>query len=110
MDNKQLCQWLRDNSSGVYRPSAVAAERIENLLTQLKRMQDALAKTEERKKWWMNNAEYIAKERGELFRAGEALARDAFDAGLVSKVEAWDEAAQPIRDMVATLKYAMPNV
>ena len=31
MDNKQLCQWLRDNSSGVYRPAAVAAERIENL-------------------------------------------------------------------------------
>ncbi len=31
MNSKQLCQWLRDNSSGVYRPSAEAAERIEEL-------------------------------------------------------------------------------
>jgi hypothetical protein len=109
MDNKQLCQWLRDNSSGVYRPAAVAAERIENLLIELKRMQDVLAKTEERKKWWMKNAEGIAEERGELFRAGEALAKDAFESGLISKVEAWDEAAQPMRDMIALLKSALPN-
>jgi len=26
-----LCKWLRDNSSGVYRPSAEAALRIETL-------------------------------------------------------------------------------
>ena len=31
MNDKELCQWLRDNSSGVYRPSAVAADRIEEL-------------------------------------------------------------------------------
>jgi hypothetical protein len=31
MNNKKLCKWLRDNSSGVYRPAAVAAERIESL-------------------------------------------------------------------------------
>ena len=31
MNDKELCQWLRDNSSGVYRPSAAAADRIEEL-------------------------------------------------------------------------------
>ena len=30
-DNKKLCKWLRDNSSGAYRPSAEAAELIEKL-------------------------------------------------------------------------------
>lgn len=109
MDNKKLCQWLRDNSSGVYRPAAVAAERIECLLAELKRIQDALVKTEDRKKWWMGNAEAIAKERGDLFIAGEAMAKDAFEAGLISKVEAWDEAAQPMRDMMALLKSSLPN-
>jgi len=37
MDNKQLCQWLRDNSSGVYRPAAYAAEVIENLMHEIER-------------------------------------------------------------------------
>ena len=32
MTDKDLCDWLRNNSSGVYRPSAEAANRIENLL------------------------------------------------------------------------------
>jgi hypothetical protein len=31
MDQKELCKWLRDNSSGVYRPSAQAAHEIERL-------------------------------------------------------------------------------
>ena len=30
MNDKELCQWLRDNSSGTYRPSAEAADRIES--------------------------------------------------------------------------------
>jgi hypothetical protein len=29
--DKALCKWLRDNSSGTYRPSAEAATRIEML-------------------------------------------------------------------------------
>lgn len=29
--SKDLCQWLRDNSSGAYRKSAEAADRIEEL-------------------------------------------------------------------------------
>ena len=51
--------------------------------------------------WWMENAEAIAKERGELFRAGEAM-----HAALVERAwceverQAWDSAAQPIRDML----------
>tara|TARA_R110002096_G_scaffold315227_7_gene509483 strand:+ start:1710 stop:1904 length:195 start_codon:yes stop_codon:yes gene_type:complete len=31
MNSAELCKWLRDNSSGVYRPSALAADRIESL-------------------------------------------------------------------------------
>jgi len=31
MKDKDLCKWLRDNSSGTYRPSAEAATRIEML-------------------------------------------------------------------------------
>jgi hypothetical protein len=27
----ELAQWLRDNSSGIYRPAAVAADRMEEL-------------------------------------------------------------------------------
>ncbi len=30
-DDSKLCAWLRENSAGVYRPSALAAERIEYL-------------------------------------------------------------------------------
>jgi len=31
MNDNDLCQWLRANSSGTYRPSAEAADRIEAL-------------------------------------------------------------------------------
>jgi len=31
-DDKKLCQWLRDNSSGSYKASALAADRIESLI------------------------------------------------------------------------------
>jgi hypothetical protein len=30
-DPKELCRWLRDNSSGIYRPAACAADLIEKL-------------------------------------------------------------------------------
>jgi hypothetical protein len=33
MNDKDLCAWLRENSSGAYRTSATAADRIEELLT-----------------------------------------------------------------------------
>jgi len=35
MNDKELCQWLRDNSSGVYRPCKAAADRMEELLEAL---------------------------------------------------------------------------
>jgi len=35
----RLCKWLRDNSSGSYRKSADAADRIEQLKQQLFEMQ-----------------------------------------------------------------------
>jgi hypothetical protein len=57
----------------------------------------------ERFAWWMKNAEAIAKERAELFRAGEAM-RAAYVASIgtekSARVEQWDEAAQPMRNMV----------
>ena len=31
MGRTELCQWLRDNSSGIYRPAADAADDIEHL-------------------------------------------------------------------------------
>lgn len=30
---EELCKWLRENSSGVYRPAAAVADLIEDLLT-----------------------------------------------------------------------------
>ncbi len=57
---------------------------------------------EARLRWWITNAEDIAKERGELFRAGAAM-RAAYVAHIgtekSARVEQWDAAAQPIRDM-----------
>ena len=38
-NDKELCKWLRDNSSGIYRPAAQAADRIEQLKQQLFEMQ-----------------------------------------------------------------------
>lgn len=67
------------------------------------------ASLEARLEWWMRNAEGIAKERGELFRAGEAMRAlivcYAWDS---DEVGAWDAAAQPIRDMKAAL--SSPNI
>jgi hypothetical protein len=31
MNNKELCKWLVDNSSGIYRPAKEAADRIKML-------------------------------------------------------------------------------
>jgi hypothetical protein len=63
---------------------------------------------EARLRWWITNAEDIAKERGELFRAGEAM-RAAYVAHIgtekSARVKQWDAAAQPIRDMASS-----PNV
>ncbi len=36
MLDEELCQWLRDNSSGVYRPAAEAARRIEEMNAEIK--------------------------------------------------------------------------
>jgi len=58
---------------------------------------------EARLRWWITNAEGLAKERGELFRAGEAMRAIvmcyAWDC---DEVRAWDAAAQPIRDMLSS--------
>ena len=38
MNDKELCQWLKGVSSGVYRPSAEAADRIEQLKAEVVRL------------------------------------------------------------------------
>ena len=35
MNDEELCQWLRDNSSGIYRNSELGACRIEELLIEV---------------------------------------------------------------------------
>ena len=69
---------------------------------------------EARLRWWITNAEGIAKERVELFRVGErmhkmlVLAPDAPVEQWPSAPEimevcaAWDAAAQPIREMASS--------
>ncbi len=64
---------------------------------------------ESRKKWWMDNATELGKERGELFRAGEEMQkhleprRVGYSTAARDARAAWDAAAQPVRDMVAAL-------
>ncbi len=41
MDDATLCKFLREHSSGFYRPCAEAAERIEQLKKQLQAFKDA---------------------------------------------------------------------
>ena len=80
---------------------------LESELTEIVRIvNDTL---DERLRWWIANAEGIAQERGELFRAGEAMRAvmvgHAWDG---EEVGAWDAAAQPIRDMKAALSQNIP--
>lgn len=37
-DDKKLCEWLRANSSGAYRATALAADRIDILLMQIEQL------------------------------------------------------------------------
>lgn len=41
--DRKLCKWLRENSSGFYRPSAKAANRIEELNSQLQTAKEVIA-------------------------------------------------------------------
>ena len=77
---------------------------LESEMTEIVRIvNDAL---DERLRWWIENAEAIAKERGELFRAGEKMrsyiASDYPLSVSRSMLEAWDAAAQPIREMLSS--------
>lgn len=44
MNDRELCQWLRANSSGTYQPSAEAANRIEALNTELAELKASIPK------------------------------------------------------------------
>ena len=39
-NDTELCEWLRANSSGIYRPSAQAAARIEELVARNAQLED----------------------------------------------------------------------
>lgn len=40
MNDQEFIEWLRLNSSGVYRPSALAADRLEELIKGIKEHRD----------------------------------------------------------------------
>ena len=44
MNDESLCRWLKNNSSGDYRPSAEAANRIETLKAHLMSLRELIAK------------------------------------------------------------------
>jgi hypothetical protein len=82
---------------------------LESELTEIVRLvNDTL---DERLRWWIANAEGIAQERGELFRAGEAMRAvmvgHAWDG---EEVGAWDALAKPMRDMIAALSQNNRNL
>jgi len=64
MTTPELTQWLRDNSSGVYRPAAEAADVIEQLQRERKEAREELATmTAQRDRL----AEALAEERMDRF-------------------------------------------
>lgn len=65
----------------------------------------------ERSDRWQKRAEDIASERGELFRAGEMMrfAMPRIDQRTCAAATAWDAAAQPIRDMIASFTPNSPK-
>ena len=70
MSNAELCQWLRDNSSGIYRPSAEAAAKLDRLFTTLlviAAMNPEVDSAEGFNEWG----------EAECFNKAQALARDA---------------------------------
>ena len=42
MNSRDLCKWLRDNSSGIYRPASEAADKIERQQELLELAWDAI--------------------------------------------------------------------
>ena len=59
MNDEDLCQWLRDNSAGDYRPSDDAAYRIEALLAENVLMQNLLEKVMKQKSHHSEEAENL---------------------------------------------------
>jgi hypothetical protein len=56
MNNDKLCEWLRNNSSGTYRPSAEAADLIEALLAQVEELVSEIRKQDEYHKSFYGHA------------------------------------------------------
>jgi hypothetical protein len=50
MNNKELIKWLRDNSSGGYRPSEIGADRLEIALYLLKEVMSQVPSNRD----WLN--------------------------------------------------------
>lgn len=58
MDNEELVEWLRENSSGIYRPSAEGAERLDMALHVIR---DVFSSIPQRRDWLNPETERIAK-------------------------------------------------
>lgn len=57
MTTEELCKWLRENSSGVYRPAALAAEEIESLTARLSESEQQYLQTHN---WLIDRNEQLA--------------------------------------------------
>jgi hypothetical protein len=69
MSNSELCKWLRDNSAGVYRKAAEAADVIEQLEHDMSVLQDRL--------WWYEQyMEYVESNHAQI----DEYAREAANA------------------------------
>ena len=67
MNDKELCQWLKGVSSGVYRPSAEAADRIESLNKELAELKQVINKLPSRNSANLVNEIYNAIELAKAF-------------------------------------------
>jgi hypothetical protein len=94
MTTPELIQWLRDNSSGVYRPAAEAAEVIE----QLQRERDEARKETFRTREFMDYG--FAKAQEEL--ATVTAQRDRLADSLCSVFNLIDEDPQSAKDLAET--------
>jgi len=67
-DDKALCKWLRENSSGNYRLSGYAAERIETLTAHLASVQNECDRLEKELEYFNNTKNWTRpyNHKGEL--------------------------------------------
>lgn len=58
----ELCQWLRDNSSGIYRPAAEAATELERLTAELAAARVDAERFHWLREWLVRNGQLLCVE------------------------------------------------